>query len=178
MEFNHWYNEVADIPEKDENGNWVDLETGIPFSSKSATVRKIVSEDVKEIRSDIKKLGGKILTGSMKQKEWAEKIRFKKIYAGHLSAEGLKDIVNVGGFTNSAKFWIENRNVDSSEFIAENIVGQYTGLQEVEAKNHRELAVGGQVSQVKNAVKEVKDYLKSCSFNFKSNYDRVNNEKD
>ena len=31
MNFKHWYDEIADMPFQDNNGNWVDLETGIPF---------------------------------------------------------------------------------------------------------------------------------------------------
>jgi len=30
--FEYWYNTIADIPEKDSNGNWFDLETGLYFN--------------------------------------------------------------------------------------------------------------------------------------------------
>jgi hypothetical protein len=35
MNFSYWYNEIADMPTKADDGTWFDLETGIPFIAKS-----------------------------------------------------------------------------------------------------------------------------------------------
>lgn len=41
--FNYWYNEIADIPEY-VNGEWVDLETGLPFLQKRTFAKVNKSE--------------------------------------------------------------------------------------------------------------------------------------
>lgn len=45
-DFNFWYNEIADMPTKDENGEWYDLETGLPFIERE--IKKKTLEDIKE----------------------------------------------------------------------------------------------------------------------------------
>ena len=81
---------------------------------KSRAPRRKVSDKTKTIRDDIRKFGYQHLTGSMKQKEWAEKIR--------------KDVVDSlpddykSSFTEKvfhrSKFWIENRHRSALDFVA------------------------------------------------------------
>ena len=62
MDFNFWYNEIADMPQRNEKGEWYDLETGIAFKDyvKSNSVKKekkipkkylAMIEEVKRIQS-------------------------------------------------------------------------------------------------------------------------------
>lgn len=68
MNFEEWKSE-ADMP-RFVNGEWVDLETGIPFKSRAR-----IAIDARRHLSKANALGGIALTGSAKQKIWAEKIR-------------------------------------------------------------------------------------------------------
>lgn len=76
VSFSQWYNEEADIPDLID-GEWVDLETGIRLGQKVSRnenkVRQSISEAGQDYRKYAKALGGKALTGTTKQKEWAEK---------------------------------------------------------------------------------------------------------
>lgn len=105
MSFKEWY-ENADIPEKDKNGNWYDLETGLSYEPEK-TERKYVSEKTKEIRKEVKKTGGKSLKGTLKQKEWAEKIRLDLFKKFNLE---MTDFYSNLSNAQYAKFWIEFRD--------------------------------------------------------------------
>ncbi len=107
----------ADIPVKNENGAWVDLETGFHYDSsfnyangrpfgKKAEQPKELGQKASDGRAAAKMLGGKDLTGSMAQKEWAEKIRASKLErmtAGHANLALTMPVAA------TAKFWIEAR---------------------------------------------------------------------
>lgn len=120
MSFEYWYNEIADIPAKDENGNWVDYETGFSYQhwlkseSKPATTRTKLSDKALKARSLAKQFGGKALTGSKKQKEWAEKIRESVI--SKLSEESAILLCSPKSLFKTAKSWIENRDKSPKEF--------------------------------------------------------------
>lgn len=107
--FDAWLNQ-ADMPEK-RDGQWVDLETGIPYNPAHDYIgrapRKTISNKAQDSRNAAKMFGGKALTGSAKQKEWAEKIRAGKL--AEMSAEQAEMVCDPKGLGRSAHFWIENR---------------------------------------------------------------------
>lgn len=113
--FNHWYNEIADMPQKDDQGRWVDLETGLFFESSvhyktgGKVTRWEPSKDIKGYRAVAKFYGGKALTGSSKQKEWAESIRAKWLELDNISDEQKAEFLALQGATGTAKFWINNK---------------------------------------------------------------------
>ncbi len=126
----YWKREIADIPEQDSNGDWFDLETGIyydpshHFSTGGKITRWEPSSDVKDYRKVAKFYGGKALTGSKKQKEWGEKLRHKVLTSKSLSDEQKAEFIALGGITQTAKFWISNRDLDPREFIAEKFIAE------------------------------------------------------
>lgn len=114
MNFQEWYNE-ADMPTK-VKGEWVDLETGLPFADvaehKKPKPRYTPSSDVKSARAVAKAFGGKALTGTTKQKEWGEKIRAELLSKlGGAEAE----ILATYNELSTAKVWIENRDRSVAE---------------------------------------------------------------
>lgn len=61
VSFLEWKNEIADMPERDENGEWFDLETGLYFNEKVQEVykealNKAKTVEVKKIAHDPKKV--------------------------------------------------------------------------------------------------------------------------
>ena len=116
VSFSQWYNEEADIPQLID-GEWVDLETGIPFSAWAKSqgrnenkVRQSISAAGQDYRKYTKALGGKALTGTIKQKEWAGKIRFNILK--QLPQESQEMLVTHEAFQ-SSKFWIEMRDISA-----------------------------------------------------------------
>lgn len=66
-----------------------------------------------EARKTAKMLGGKALTGTAKQKAWAEDIR-KNFLSLDLTDESIS-FVTSSQMTATAKFWIETRNINRQE---------------------------------------------------------------
>lgn len=117
MSFSHWYNNVADMPQKGDDGEWFDAETGFSYASYVAqNSKKIKSTDSKtlENRSIAKKFGGKALMGSAAQKKWAEKLRADVLTK--LSSDE-SELVLTCTLLNSAKFWIENRQKTARDIL-------------------------------------------------------------
>ena len=111
--FASWY-ENADMPTQAADGQWYDAETGLPYSSQKP--RKAMTAKAIEARATAKFFGGKALTGSTAQKEWAEKIRaaaLDKMTDGDAAVVCCK-----AGLLNTAKIWIENRDKTASQFAA------------------------------------------------------------
>ena len=110
MSFREWF-EDADMPMRRDDGTWYDAETGISFSASSEAapyrIQYNPSADVQGYRDYAKQFGGKALTGSPKQKDWAEKIRAEKLAEAKDHA-GV-DVLARSKLFSSAKFWIENR---------------------------------------------------------------------
>lgn len=109
--FESWI-ENADMPEL-VSGEWVDLETGLPFSAYSAP-RWIPSEKAKAARDTAKFFGGKALQGSARQKEWAEKIRAQVLQS--VTLEQAVMLCDPRGLAKHSKFWIENRDKAPAQF--------------------------------------------------------------
>lgn len=136
MKFLEWYNE-ADMPTKQEDGTWVDLETGIAFNpahfeAESNKIKTALSKNALDARGVAKAFGGKALTGTAKQKEWAEKIR-----ASVLKSVAFEDatILCNNDLTKASKFWIENREKPSADFAS--FVREQRRLRDVFAKLER-----------------------------------------
>ena len=156
MKFSEWY-ENADMPTKLEDGTWVDLETGLPFDSSTvyAKVRKSISAKAQDARNIAKAFGGKALKGTAKQKEWAEKIRAEKL--AKMQFEDAVDIVTVGGFLDSAKFWIENRD---KNFTLPVVLEEFKKLKDLRAKHYDVLARTGSVADKNAARAEIINTIK------------------
>lgn len=124
--FKAWHAQ-ADIPAQ-RDGKWVDLETGHEYNpaidytgagSRRAPARSL-SDKAQGSRDVAKAHGGRALTGTAKQKEWAEKIRAEKL-AG-MSADQAALACNPDGLARTAKFWIDNRArsaADIAGFLAD-----------------------------------------------------------
>lgn len=123
--FNYWYDNVADMPTKAEDGQWYDAETGFPYNpnhnyktGKAATKRKPLSDKAQDARDLAKFYGGRALKGTARQKEWAEKIRAEKLQQ---MEPGLAELaVDPNGLLTHSKFWIEHRSFPGgaiSEFV-------------------------------------------------------------
>lgn len=110
--------------------------------------------------------GGKALKGKTKEKSFAEALRKKVIESGFLSEEEVKNLLKIGGIVDTTKFWIENISVHPSKFIAENIAKQYNGLVEIKRKHYKTLATTNYLDVKKTASLEIKNYMKTCDFNF------------
>lgn len=105
-----------------EDGTWYDAETGFDYSEwrnqeeKVSKPKYVPSDKVQAHRAYAKLFGGKALTGTDKQKNWAEKIRAEKLaqVSDNLAAKMLTVIYPA----ESAKFWIENRDKPASQMAA------------------------------------------------------------
>ncbi|MDC4235463.1 hypothetical protein [Pasteurella multocida] len=114
--FQEWYSE-ADMPTRAEDGKWYDAETGLPFDPKyvyKKVERKSVSADTKGFRAYAKQFGGKALAGSMKQKEWAEKIRYSVLTK---CDDEQASILCSLAITDKASFWINFRNESAEQLF-------------------------------------------------------------
>lgn len=69
-----------------------------------------------ELRKTAKTLGCKALTGSPKQKKWAERIR--RDFLLSIESEAAFLAVQSASFTQSAKLWIDTRELDRKELEA------------------------------------------------------------
>lgn len=114
-----------------------------------------------ESRKLAKFYGGKALTGSAPQKKWAEEIRQKVLESSALSDEQKTELVALGGFTNTASFWINNRDKSPSAFDPKTIIAEYRKLQELRSKHYETLARTGYVHQIELARKEIYEALSS-----------------
>lgn len=183
--FQHWKNNIADMPKKDDLGFWVDLEDGMRYdpnakylsrsneeSSYEKKSRAISLEKAKTARKLAKFYGGSALTGTAKQKSWGESIREKIVKESPLSDEDKGKLVTIGGFTQSASFWIENRDVDVKFFKAEDIVSAYYKL--VELENAFIENRDPRSSVINDMLQGIVSYMKGIPFNFKSGVERVN----
>lgn len=114
--FETWLND-ADMPERQADGVWVDLETGLPYrpdwNYRTGTTRTPLSTKAQDARAIAKVFGGRALKGSRKQKEWAEKIRAQKLQkASHegMTPDQAELACNPDGLGAHAHFWIEARD--------------------------------------------------------------------
>ena len=113
----------------------------------------------KESRKLAKFYGGKALTGSAKQKKWAEDIRQTVLESDALSDEQKTELVKLGGFTNTAKFWINNKDKSADKFDADTIVADYQKLVALHDKHYDTLARQNTVCEKEAARKEIYEAL-------------------
>lgn len=66
-----------------------------------------------QLRETAKTLGCKALSGSPKQKKWAERIR--RDFLWQLESEAAFLAVQSASFAQSARFWIDTREIDRKE---------------------------------------------------------------
>lgn len=115
----------------------------------------------KESRKLAKFYGGKALTGTAKQKKWAEEIRQNVLESADLSDEQKTTLVTLGGYTSTAKFWINNKDKKASAFKPEIIIAENTMLNELYEKHYNTLIRSNYVSELERARKEIYEAL--CS---------------
>jgi hypothetical protein len=111
----YWKNEIADIATQDESGKWYDMETGLGFDDFCTASNESfkISDAAKAARKESKSYGAKALTGSAKQKNWAEQIRAD--FLKNIKNEECINMIVVSSIFKKAKFWIEARNKSSYE---------------------------------------------------------------
>lgn len=116
------WKDQADIPEN-INGRWTDLETGIEYDpsydytkdqERPSTKWTSLTPKALKARETAKVLGGKALTGTTRQKEWAEKLRTEIIKKAEPSDAEFLISHPVAA---SAKFWIENRDLSPKKLV-------------------------------------------------------------
>ena len=111
--FAKWYDD-ADMPTQAPDGQWYDAETGLPYASQKP--RKAMTQKAIDARATAKFFGGKALTGTTAQKEWAEKIRAAAL--DKMSDGDAAVVCCKAGLLNTAKIWIENRDKTADKFAA------------------------------------------------------------
>lgn len=187
--FNHW-KEHADMPTQGDNGEWFNMEDGLAYdpsanygytatpkrTPKQEAARQISLNKAKEARKLAKFYGGKALTGSAKQKSWGESIRNDVLASSALTDEQKETLLQAGGFTQTAGWWIDNKDVPANEFTAENIVSKWRGLVALEDEfiNNR----SNLKHVIEKQVADVVDYMKACVFSFKTSNQRVQDALD
>lgn len=145
--FDFWINEIADMPTKAEDGQWFDLETGLPYrvdvdyASGQSRPRFTPSNKAQQGRELAKVFGGRALTGSAKQKEWAEKIRAEKLR--EMDMDQAEMACDPKGLLTAAKFWIEARARNGKE------IGEFVQQQKALLKQYRTAKAAGDAGQVK-----------------------------
>lgn len=155
MNFKQWYDE-ADMPEKKIDGQWVDLETGIPYKQTSnAPKRKQLSNAATDARAFAKSYGGKALAGTAKQKEWAETLRAEILKS--MSDEACELICDPNGLCTHSKFWIENRAKKPAEFelfiiTQKSLLRRYKHLKMLPMVSNDEKAEAAQISVKYNSL--------------------------
>lgn len=174
--FKYWMDEIADMPEQDSDGNWFDLETGLAFDTKAhyqtggTTTAWTASDDVKKNRKIAKFYGGKALTGTAKQKEWAESLRATVLSSDALSDEQKVEFLQTANFLKTAKFWINNKGLESGHFTKENLIREYNALSDLCDKHYNTLARSGPVGLKDTARKEIIDQLTENKFQLKFDF--------
>lgn len=143
---------------------------------------KISLDKAKNSRKLAKFFGGKALKGSAKQKSWGESIRNTILESNDLTFEQKEKLVVIGGFTQNASFWIDNRNTKSMHFIAENIVSQYIKLNVLENNfiNDRSNYVEDIKAHHKNIIECMNDSVfifKTCITSVQLILDKQSNKK-
>jgi len=120
--FEYWKNKFADIPDKKDDGYWYDLETGHQYDASidyealengTASIRQKVNTKCLENRKTAKKFGGLALRGTLKQKEWAEKIRACILTS--VSKEVAEILATSKNYSHS-RFWIVNKDKSLQDF--------------------------------------------------------------
>jgi hypothetical protein len=186
--FEIWRDE-ADIPQKQKDGSWVDLETGIPFDPKfnygQQTQRSTVetnkyAAEIKAARADAKKLGLVKITGSTKQKQWAEQIRIERMKA--IPDVELSNFAGKKLFA-AAKFWIETRKLEVDEITktikqvrdlnnkAWDLTDKYNSLFPDDVAVNSMVAITHEQSQIVNEIYKINALIKSIT-NPESSYSR------
>ena len=90
---------------KNARSGYADLVSDSKTPTKNSKHSKALAK-AKESRKLAKFYGGKALTGSAKQKKWAEDIRQTVLESSALSDEQKTKLVKLAGMPNTAKFWI------------------------------------------------------------------------
>lgn len=88
-------------------------ESYLAVRKEAKKTRRSLNKKSLEARNVAKMFGGKVLTGSRKQKEWGEKIRAQKIEG--MDADDAQAACDPNGMGRSAHFWIANRDREPAE---------------------------------------------------------------
>ena len=124
---------------------------------KSDKKKAPINPVLKANRDIAKGFGGKALTGTAKQKEWAEKIRAEKLVK--LPEDDARKIASGGGFLDTSKFWIDNRD---KTFNWLDVIAARDALVAVKEKHYRTL-VSSTTAEMNAAKDEVKVTIKNAA---------------
>lgn len=133
--FQAWI-DAADMPSQNASGQWVDLETGFAYNP---APRAELSTKAKDARAVAKFFGGKALSGTAAQKEWAEKIRAGKL--AEMSQDQAEMACDPDGLLKTAKFWIEQREKSGTE------IGGFVMLQKALLKTAKSMRSAGKTQE-------------------------------
>jgi hypothetical protein len=117
----------------------------------------------KESRKLAKFYGGKALTGTSAQKKWAEEIREKILESQALSDEQKTQLVKLRGVTQTAKFWINNKDKNPGAFNTEIMLAEDKKLCELYNKHYDALVRSGPLYDRERAKKEIYEALSSLT---------------
>lgn len=175
--FNYWKNEIADMPEQ-RNGVWIDLETGLEFDGSAhyktgGTISRWgPSDNVKGYRKVAKFYGAKALTGTAKQKEWGEKLRYEVLTSDLLSDEQKSELLSLEGVTKTAAFWINNRSLKTDSLTKEFLLGEDSKIRKIIDENMDGL-YSRSVTEIELAKKAIYEGLKAMKINMKYDFHRA-----
>ena len=127
-------------------------------------------ETLKENRKIAKFYGAKALTGSSRQKKWAEEIRASFLSFTDLSDQQKSEFLETANFLQTAKFWINNRELDCEYFTKENLTNEYKALIALRNKHYDTLAKTNTVSSKELAKKEIRQQLTDNKFQLKIDF--------
>lgn len=178
-----WHDNFADMP-LERHGKWVDLETGFEYDASwdyannrpfgDAKPGKHDAE-IKTARATAKASGLVALTGSTKQKGWAEQIRQKRILSASLAiSEALG-----GELFKKASFWIGTRDAANFTQIADSAIVANDHLMNIRGE------LTAEVDRVTGGDRKVRDFpitpkiqaLMSQIASLEQNLDEITNPK-
>lgn len=120
--------------------------------------------DVKAHRKIAKFYGAKALTGTAKQKAWAESIRAEKLSSEAVSDEQKMEFLQAANFLQTAKFWINNKDLNDSYFTLANLAREYKALSDLYNKHCDTLARAVPIHEKEAAKIEIINQLKENEF--------------
>ena len=127
-------------------------------------------EEAKAARKLAKFYGGTALTGSAKQKKWAEEIRQNVLESAALTEEQKTGLMALGGQMKTAKFWINNRDRNPHLFDADTIAADHDATVDL-YETHHDALLGRRGNAAKlHGRRELYMKLVSNTFEFHFNF--------
>lgn len=139
-------------------------------SEEAKKAAELLKQKNKETKNLVKFYGGKALVGEAKDRQKAEKLRQDFLKSDRTTDEEKQELLVCSEFVNDAEFWINNKSIDSSN--VKNIINKLQGFDVLLEKLSSALSEKGLTENKIAALSEIRNYLSTCDFYFKSPYKR------